>query len=93
MGGGRGLGREPKRQINMGPARREAVDAWTYHAALCERVLAKRTQIERIFGTLCSYGGGLAPLPAWVRTLSRVTRWVTAKLIIYHTRLQCRTAA
>lgn len=89
----RGRGRHPKRRISMGHARREAVDAWTSHAALCQQAMARRAQIERIFGTLCSAGGGLAPLPAWVRTLRRVQRWVTAKLIIYHARLDCRLAA
>jgi len=89
----RGLGRDPKRQISMGSARREAVAAWTDHAALCRQAMARRSQIERIFATLCSCGGGLAPLPAWVRTLARVTRWVTAKLIIYHARIECRAAA
>ena len=41
-----------------------------------------RTEIERFFGHLTSFHGGLAPLPAWVRTLPRVTRWVQVKLII-----------
>lgn len=54
---------------------------------------ALRTEIERIFGRLSSFGGGLAPLPSWVRTLARVQRWVTAKLIIYHVRLALRKAA
>ena len=28
------------------------------------------------------FGGGLAPLPNWVRTLGRVRLWVHAKLLI-----------
>jgi IS5 family transposase len=41
-----------------------------------------RTAIERRFGHASSFGGGLAPLPAWVRGLARVRTWVWAKLII-----------
>lgn len=41
-----------------------------------------REQIERRFGRLCSFGGGLQPLPSWVRHPRRVNRWVIAKLII-----------
>ena len=52
-----------------------------------------RREVERYFGQLTCFGGGLGPLPAWVRRLPRVQRWVTAKLIIYHARLQTRTNA
>lgn len=46
-----------------------------------------RTQIERCFGNATSFGGGLAPLPAWVRGLDRVRTWVWAKLIINAVRI------
>jgi hypothetical protein len=46
------------------------------------RLLDDRDAIERHFGNLTNWGGGLGPLPAWVRTLSRVERWVNAKLAI-----------
>jgi len=52
-----------------------------------------RRNIERYFGQLCGFGGSLSPLPAWVRSLPRVQRWVTAKLIGYHARLKDRTNA
>ena len=39
------------------------------------------------------FGGGLTTLPPWVRRLDRVTRWVTAKIAIYHPRLRCRRVA
>ena len=55
-----------------------------------ESLYARRDAIERHFGQLSSFGGGLAPLPAWVRTLERVRRWITAKLIVYHARLRVR---
>ena len=47
-----------------------------------------RTRIERKFGNCTSFGGGLAPLPSWVRRLDRVTRWVQAKLLINAQRIQ-----
>ncbi len=53
----------------------------------------RRDAIERFFGQLSAFGGGLAPLPAWVRRLERVERWITAKVIIYHARLLVRESA
>ena len=41
-----------------------------------------RRQIERDFGNLVSFGGGLTSLPAWVRRFPRVRNWVHAKLLI-----------
>ncbi len=58
-----------------------------------ETLYARRNAIERHFGQLSSFGGGLAPLPAWVRTLERVRRWMTAKIMIYHARLAIRKSA
>lgn len=46
-----------------------------------------RTAIERSFGHAGSFGGGLGPLPAWVRGLDRVRTWVWAKLIINAVRI------
>ncbi len=46
-----------------------------------------RTSIERSFGNTTSFGGGLEPLPAWVRGLRRVRTWVWAKLIINAVRI------
>ncbi len=48
---------------------------------------SKRREVERYFGQLSAFGGGLARLPAWLRTLERVHRWVAAKITIYHARL------
>ncbi|MDY3561273.1 transposase [Gemmata sp. JC673] len=47
----------------------------------------RRTSIERRFGNAGAFGGGLAPLPNWVRRLGRVTRWVCCKLIINAARI------
>ena len=41
-----------------------------------------REPIERHFGNCSSFGGGLQPLPSWVRTPQRVVRWVWAKVIL-----------
>ena len=46
-----------------------------------------RTAIERSFGHAGSFGGGLGPLPAWVRGLARVRTWVWAKLLINAVRI------
>ena len=42
----------------------------------------ERGSIERAFGNAGSFGGGLGPLPNWVRRLGRVSRWVWCKLVI-----------
>jgi len=46
-----------------------------------------RIRIESRFGNATSFGGGLSPLPAWVRGLERVRTWVWAKLLINATRI------
>jgi hypothetical protein len=52
---------------------------------------AMRDQIERNYGNLCGFGGGLQSLPSWVRTPHRVALWVAAKLVINSLR-RCRNA-
>jgi hypothetical protein len=44
---------------------------------------ACRDDIERQFGWLTNHAAALAPLPAWVRTPSRVRLWVQAKIIAH----------
>lgn len=51
-------------------------------SAFATQLYACRTEIERRFSRLTCYGGGLGPLPAWVRRTHRVTLWVHAKLLI-----------
>lgn len=55
-----------------------------------QALYASRSAIERDFGHLTSFGGGLGPLPAWVRRLWRVRLWVQAKLLINAVRDQLR---
>lgn len=47
-----------------------------------QAVLALRGPIERCFGHLTSFAGGLGPLPSWVRRQHRVELWVQAKLLL-----------
>ena len=77
---------------NTSPERREAMAIWRDRPKLARRVYALRSGIERIFSALSCYGGGLWPLPAWVRRTERVQRWVTAKIAIYNARVLLRTA-
>ena len=43
---------------------------------------AVRVAIERYFGQMGNFGGGLSPLPNWVRRPHRVVIWIAAKLLI-----------
>lgn len=82
----------PRKRQAMGPARRAAVEAWEQTPAFVRQILHERGAIERIFGTLSGTAGGLGPLPAWVRGLDRVRRWVGIKVILYNARLRLRHA-
>ena len=63
--------------------------------AFADQLLSDRDQVERQFGNLTNWGGGLACLPAWVRTHRRVRRWVQAKLVLakFRAEVQSRTCA
>lgn len=52
-----------------------------------QKLYQARREIERDFGNATAFGGGLAPLPAWVRGLRRVHTWVWAKLLINAVRI------
>lgn len=54
-------------------------------------LLDQREQIERFFGNLSGWGGGLTHLPPWVRTWRRVHRWVQAKIVIHQFKRQHKT--
>jgi hypothetical protein len=84
--------RTPHRQANAGkghrrqsPHRLLSIDAG--QTDFSKALLHARGEIERRFGTLSSFAGGLAPLPAWVRRLHRVRTWVWNKLLINAARL------
>lgn len=86
----KGRSRTAPRLRRMGQDRHRAIMLWDNSPQQCLALGKKRVAIERIFSALSCFGGGLAPLPHWVRRLPRVERWVTAKLAIYHARLLCR---
>lgn len=89
----RGKARSGWRIRKMPASRRKAIELWDTQSDICWAILQRRKQVERIFGALSGFGGGLSPLPNWVRRLAPVRRWVTAKLVIYHARLKCRKTA
>jgi hypothetical protein len=68
-------------------ARLIGVDFWRHEPKLAKKLYARRTDIERIFSQCVTTGGGLNPLPAWVRRLDRVSLWVTAKVAIHNARI------
>jgi hypothetical protein len=72
----------------MPVSRLELIRLWQERAELMRFVFKARQEIERVFGVLTCTAGGLANLPAWVRHLDRVRRWVGVKIIIYNARLE-----
>jgi IS5 family transposase len=83
----RGAGRGHTRQSE---ARLDSLAQWRCVGRVLRR---QRNRIETSFGNQAMYGGGLGPLPAWVRTLERVRRWVGGKMILHHARLAVKKAA
>jgi Transposase DDE domain len=81
-------GHHPVTLRQMGATRRTLVREWDQHPDLLRFVLKERDEIERTFGVLVCTAGGLANLPSWVRTLSRVRRWVGVKIILYNARIE-----
>ncbi len=88
--------RKPGSTRKLPRGRAEALELWERQPELAEQAMKERDTIERTFAHLGGFGGGLGPLPAWVRRLTRVRRWVAAKIAIYHARLiakACRAVA
>lgn len=84
--------RHPSTVRNMGPLRREVVRLWDEHPALARYVWEQRNNAEGTFSVL-AVALGLHALPPFVRRLQRVTRWVGAKIILYHARLLAQDRA
>jgi DDE family transposase len=76
----------------MGPERREAMELWENHPALARYVMKKRFNVENVFSVLV-VSMKLHALPGFVRRISRVRRWVGAKIILYHARLLAQERA
>jgi hypothetical protein len=60
-----------------------------------QALMHQRYDIDRFFAHLTNFGGGLSPLPNWVRTFRRVRLWVRAKIMLNMIRLvrRCPQAA
>lgn len=76
----------PKRQKQHGLGHRPQSPYRLHSIELMKRPFGKtlhrfRRQIERDFGNLVSFGGGLTCLPPWVRRITRVRNWVHAKIL------------
>lgn len=77
----------PKRQKHRGVGHRPQSPYRLRSIELMKHQFGKslyrfRRQIERNFGNLTNFGGGLSGLPAWVRRFPRVRNWIHAKLLI-----------
>ncbi len=83
---GRGLGWRTHH-----PGRLRSIEILEHDPVAAKEHRRARVKIERCFGNLTSFGGGLSPLPAWVRTLHRVRLWVLAKLIFNAARITIRS--
>jgi hypothetical protein len=73
------------------PHRRRAIDQLEPPGALNAfgpALYDRRADVERGFSQLCGFGGGLGPLPSWVRRIWRVRHWVWAKLLINAARIR-----
>lgn len=84
-GVGRGLGHHNHRAGRL----RSIARTENPYPAFAKGLLMDRAEIERRFGHLSNWGGGLNGLPAWVRTHRRVHRWVQAKLVLTALKRQC----
>ena len=85
----KGMSERPDQLRRMGYGRRVAIAWWRRMPQFCQSSLRIRVAVERAFSALTCFGGGLTTLPPWVRTLHRVTSWITAKIAIYNARLTC----
>jgi hypothetical protein len=75
----------PPGRRQQSPQRLRSIDL--VQGAFGRALYAKRIGIEEAFGNASTFGGGLGPLPAWVRGLPRVRTWVWAKLLINAARI------
>jgi hypothetical protein len=73
------------------PSRLRCLEMMNGPSSFARQLLEQRDEIERYFGQIVNFGGGLAGLPPWVRSYRRVRRWVQAKLAIHALRRKLKT--
>ena len=66
------------------PHRLQAIEELEQRPLLLAQHRRERSRIEQCFGRLTNLGFGLWALPNFVRTLPRVRRWVSVKILLYH---------
>jgi len=76
---GRGLGKRTHHVHRL-----EAIAQLEKVPGAMDQHKADRNRIEQAFAHLTNVSFGLAPLPNFVRGLTRVTRWVEAKIYLFH---------
>jgi Transposase DDE domain len=86
----RGFAKHPTTLRQAGPFRRAMLGVWQEMPGWAKMVYRQRIHVEGTFSNLTCPAHGLGPLPAWVRRLPRVTRWVGIKIILYHVRLMAQ---
>ena len=84
----------PEKMTNPQPnGRAEVIRMLCDDPKLFELLYKQRVGVERAFSVLVTAMGLQLHLPAWVRRLHRVRRWVAAKLALFHARIIGRLAA
>lgn len=86
----KGRSRCPRHRRRMSAARLNALMIWEQAPEVVRGLLRERDRVERVLAALCGHSEGLKGLPSWVRRLDPVRRWVAAKIILYHARLNAR---
>ena len=89
----RGIAKHEVTLRQMGPARRELIKFWDEMPQTAQRIYDRRIKVEQTFSSLTCGGGMLGPLPGFVRRLERVRRWVGAKIVLYHLKLNQKSEA
>lgn len=79
---GRGLGHHPQHRDRL-----RAIAELETDATALKTHRRLRVAVEQCFAHLTNLPFGLSPLPNFVRRLSRVSRWLSAKITLYHVHL------